>query len=1313
MSFWYVRMVVMITFVSASWGVLVVGPKFIRSHQVYTLVISNFKETPSKVDLLLRLEAKSSNTTKIFTIEKLVDVRRYMSRIVSFEVPTISPPASIKMVIDGRRGYKFHEEENLVLLSKSISGLIQLDKPVYKPGDTVQFRVIVLDNQLKPPVQVKTVHVTIHDYNEIVIQHWASAKLYSGVFQNKLQIKPTHILGTWRISVLVDGEELTTKTFEVKEYVLSSFDVEIHPSVIPLEEHQGLNLTIAANYHFGIPAKGLARVELYLEDDELDQRKEIEVHGLGQVELRFNEKLILEHDQQNVRVKTTFIEKFTDRTVTKVQDISIYKYLYRARLEKDSEQFRPEIPFKCIFKLCYHDGSPAKKVPFSVQIQGDDVEHVQTIITDSKGAFELVLHPTESTEDMEITVSEHTSGFHFTEYISKVEKVTNMFLKLELKIKLNKMITLMVTCNTRLTFFIYYVISRGTILDTGLVRPNRQKKYQLQINASEKMMPKATVFIATVSNAIVVWDSLEIDFNQLSNHLELRIDEGEIKPGHEVKLLLKGRPNAYVWLAAYDKGLLQFSSNHDLFWKDVMQVFDDFHAVNHNEIDVFHSIGLFARISVETKLKPMDIGTKRVGSGFVKPFSKLVSYRTNFLESWLWQNVTIERSGKYTVIENVPDTTTSWYLTAFSIDPVYGLGIIKKPIQLTTIQPFYIVESLPYSIKRDEAVVLQFTLFNNLGGEYIANVTLYNVANQTEFVGRPVDELSYTKSVTVPPKVGVPISFLVKARKLGEMVVRVKASIMHGLETDALEKVILVMPEHIIRQNSVSRFFNMDGYGTQVFNISLDVLKQANYSTIKLEFILSPNLLTPVVFNLDNLLTVPTASGAPSMINFIPNLIVLDYLNAIGSNETDLINKARGLLRHGYQLEMQYRQRDGSFGSWRNSTGSIFVTALVGKSMQSASKYITEVDLNMVDQLFAWLASKQHRSGRFEEIAPITYNSLQDGSRNGIALTSYVLIAFLENAVVTTKHQEIVRKGIQYIAEHLMQITDVYDLSLATYALMLNDHGSKRVALEQLIKKSQTDSNGKRYWARETSSIETTAYGLLSLVHDKRYTDAISVMDWLVMHREVSGSFSRTQDTFVGLQAITMLTEAISPLKNDYSVSLMHGQNRKKFKIVSLHVAEEYRYDLMGDSKSVTVLVDGRGFGLFTIHYQYSIDVRHINQRFQLRLVPQFSNAGYTLQLQVCTTFEPVLSYSRSNLALVEVNFPSGYIVKRESVMDTTGRNPYKNVEFRYGQTSMVVYYDSLGQEENCFTVTANRLFRVAFQRSAYVLVHDSYNTGE
>ena len=216
------------------------------------------------------------------------------------QIPDNLSSGNYKITIDGRQGFNFHMETQLLYLKKSVAGLIQIDKPIFNPGDKVNFRVIVLDTELKPPARVKSVHVTIRDPQRNVIRKWSTAKLYAGVFEGDLQIAPTPILGIWNILVQVEGEELVSKTFEVKEYVLSTFDVQVMPSVIPLEEHQSLNLTIEANDYFGKPVQGVAKVELYLDDDMLGHIKRLTVYGTGQVEMLFFDKFEMYANQQDV-----------------------------------------------------------------------------------------------------------------------------------------------------------------------------------------------------------------------------------------------------------------------------------------------------------------------------------------------------------------------------------------------------------------------------------------------------------------------------------------------------------------------------------------------------------------------------------------------------------------------------------------------------------------------------------------------------------------------------------------------------------------------------------------------------------------------------------------------------------------------------------------------------------------------------------------------------------------------------------------------------------------------------------------------------
>uniref|UniRef100_A0A4Y0BF39 TEP1-F n=1 Tax=Anopheles funestus TaxID=62324 RepID=A0A4Y0BF39_ANOFN len=1298
-----------IIFIEAAHGILIVGPKFIRANQDYTVVISNFNTNLNKEDLMLRIEGLTEDGQNVLNITKSVDIRKQMNRMINFYMPKDLSAGNYRIIIDGQRGFSFHKEADLVYLSKTVSGLIQIDKPVLKPGDTVQFRVIVLDAELKPSSRVKTVYVTISDPQNNVVRKWSSARLYAGVFENNLQIAPTPMLGMWKISVLVDREVLVSKTFEVKEYVLSSFDVEVVPTVIPLVEHQGLNLTIAANYHFRKPVKGHVKVELYLEDDKRDQVKDFEMSGIGQVNLRFNEELELFHDQQDVTVKTTFIEQDTNRTVVKESQITVYKYPYRVELVKESEEFRPGLPFKCALQFRYHDGTPVKGITGKVEVM--DVGYESTATSDDEGLIKLELNPIDSIDGMDISFSNDVHDVFFNEQVSKARVDTNAFIKLELKspIHLHSVLQFLVTCSDRAEFFVYYIVSKGNIIDSGFLRMQNPNKYVLQLNATEMMLPKAKVIVATVVNRTLVYDFLDMDFVGLRNSFELSIDKQHVKPGEQIKLRMSGRPGAYVGLAAYDKSLLNYNANHDIFWEDVMQLLEGFHAIDENEFDKFHSTGLFLRTLDDIKFNEAHDMSARHGLQTSNPIAKLASYRTNFPESWLWKNVTIGGSGTNKMIEAVPDTITSWYLTGFSIDPEYGLGIIKKPIQFSTIQPFYIVENLPYSIKRGEVIELQFTLFNNLEREYNADVTLYNVFNQIELIGRSLEDESYTKSVSVPPKIGVPISFLVRARSLGEITVRVEATIKSTQAKDALEKVVKVMPESLVQSMKENLFLCHGKYINQTLSFKLNYNEYADKGSNKIGFRLNPNtLVSYIINNLHELVVGSVGNGEQNMVMFGTNSMVLDYMHAIGSKDQILIDKARNLALQGYQNQMRYRQTDGSFGVSQNESGSVFLTAFVTKSMQAASKYISEVDVAMVEKAYAWLASKQHISGRFDEVGSMINKDMQGGLGNGITLTSFVVTAFLENEKAKMIHAEAIQKAMNYLSLNLEDINKPYDLSIVTYALLLYGHSMKFSMFYRLESMSILANYGEeRYW-NTTNSIETTAYALLSFVTAQQYYNGIAVMRWLVNQHYGTGSFAHAQEVFMGLTAMTKLMEKISPSQNDYTIQLQYGTTTDLFRVYSQD-SQNIDYELSETPNLLEVLFTGKGTGSLELSYQYSLNLLNFPHCFKLDLEKQNATSDDELRLKVCVSFIPTSRIRVSEMAMIEVTFPSGFVVDQNPFSEQSSINPIQNTEIRYGGTTVVVYYNNMGIERNCFTVTAYRRLKVSMKRPAYVVVYDYY----
>jgi len=95
------------------------------------------------------------------------------------------------------------------------------------------------------------------------------------------------------------------------------------------------------------------------------------------------------------------------------------------------------------------------------------------------------------------------------------------------------------------------------------------------------------------------------------------------------------------------------------------------------------------------------------------------------------------------------------------------------------------------------------------------------------------------------------------------------------------------------------------------------------------------DLLGPTIKNLDNLVRMPYGCGEQNMVNFVPNILVVKYLEVTNRKMPSVVEKAKKFLEIGYQRELTYKHDDGSYSAFGKSdpAGSTW------KSSVSASFY--------------------------------------------------------------------------------------------------------------------------------------------------------------------------------------------------------------------------------------------------------------------------------------------------------------------------------------------------------------------------------------
>lgn len=395
------------------------------------------------------------------------------------------------------------------------------------------------------------------------------------------------------------------------------------------------------------------------------------------------------------------------------------------------------------------------------------------------------------------------------------------------------------------------------------------------------------------------------------------------------------------------------------------------------------------------------------------------------------------------------------------------------------------------------------------------------------------------------------------------------------------------------------------------------------------------------------------------MLNFVPNIVVLQYLTSVNKLTPEIEAKTKKYMESGYQRELGFKHDDGSYSAFGRSdrSGSTWLTAFVARSFHQASKYI-RIDQYVIKQALSFLTRVQSSDGSFNEVGRLFQKDMQGGASKGIALTAYCLVTFIENENLRESYKKTITRAIDYIVKNKGELDDTYSLAVATYALHLAKHELKDDFMERLEKRS-SNINGMKYWTKIipisertnpwycqplTVNVEMTAYALQAFVEAGRSVDAISIMKWLITKRNKNGGFQSTQDTVVGIQALAKLASKIHNVDSNVDIVVKSkNSSDTSIKVSNSNALILQKFELSPLDRKFEVTAKGNGFCIFQISYRYNLDDAGKYPRFNLKpIVLKTSNKEF-LNLAISTNFIPDSSSEKSNMAVMEVTLPSGF----------------------------------------------------------------------
>lgn len=370
-------------------------------------------EAPSKTNLLLELEGKTSGEVNDYTIpldfqEKLIKFEVTNHRRLEYEMKFHFQLAQHHTIENFTLTLKipktsYSQSVDIFVIAKTCSVLVQTDKAVYKPGDKVQFRVLVLDGNAKP-YNFIDLHLTIVDAHGVIVfdnNIDPLQSLFPGVVGGEYEISDTPPLGKWNFNVKIDASK-TTKSFEVTEYVLPRFSVEIICDSHVLLSNGNFKVTIFGEYTFGefVAANAMVSVQFFDRDnpDVIKSQKmklaSVSAKKVITFDLVKELKIV---SSGTLKIDVTLDEKSTGKKVSASRLIEVHESEnHNIELIRSEHKFKPGFHYSLKAIVTKFDGAietnQANRINFNItyflpslkQVVGRKMNHLNSYVNEDK-----------------------------------------------------------------------------------------------------------------------------------------------------------------------------------------------------------------------------------------------------------------------------------------------------------------------------------------------------------------------------------------------------------------------------------------------------------------------------------------------------------------------------------------------------------------------------------------------------------------------------------------------------------------------------------------------------------------------------------------------------------------------------------------------------------------------------------------------------------------------------------------------------------------------------------------------------------------
>ncbi|RPI28418.1 MAG: hypothetical protein EHM70_16735, partial [Chloroflexota bacterium] len=872
---------------------------------------------------------------------------------------------------------------------------IYTDRPIYKPGQTVYFKTILREDEdvrYSVPPEGTPVTVTIHDARDNVVQSFGLATNDMGTVNGEFNLAGGAMLGNYEIEV-VAGEETQRETIKVQDYRKPDFEVKLSSNGDRFVVGDEVVLDIDVSYFFGEPVPGASLdVKLYqLQpvyswwwDEQQDQATEyywilyndsdrgktdaLGHDSYGMIATQVDDWYVRESWTDSLKEGTWGIEITADdgshQTVSSALVFKVYSASEKISLDTGGYYKRPGESFTIEATVSTLDEAPVSGRQLQLELREWDRETwdystilaSSTLQTGDDGIARVPFTiPKAGYYQLRLSGKDGRGyGIDYNRWIYAFDDPGNWVSRDAFSISAERD---QYRPYETARFLIESTFSGPALLTFERGRVNRAKPVHLTAPLTlveVDIIPEDAPNIYVTVNAWQAQDtrlpdedyywgsnmpdsdlrttSVEVQVENTEKALAVTItpDQESYAPRQEATFTIQvadesGQPvEAEVSLAMVDEAI--FSLSDEL----AGPIFQAFYGRRPATVITYDSMSPYREIYA---------GGRGGGGGGDGALSSS-GPRSDFPDTAAWfPSLKTDASGKVSVTLVLPDSLTSWRLTAKAVSSRTQVG--EAVTNITTHQEILVRPALPRNLTAGDLVDLSARIHN-----YTQEFQEIDVSLQSELLALQSEAV---QTIQLDPGDVGEVYWTVIALAAGEADVTVSAAPRRdGVSGDAVQLPLSVAPL------AVPDLYHLAGDFEGSFETTLTLPPNALPSSV-VEIELSRSIAGSIFNGLDYLTGYPYGCVEQTMSRALPNAVVGRALTQIGVVDPGLKAQLPDMINSGLQRLYGMQHDDGGWGWWFDDNTDAYQTAWVvfGLSVTAEAGY--PVDSGVIEAGVTWL----------------------------------------------------------------------------------------------------------------------------------------------------------------------------------------------------------------------------------------------------------------------------------------------------------------------------------------------------------------------